>query len=132
MQYFMHAQGANRMVLNASCHCGAVQMEIARKPRSMTECNCSICRRYGARWAYFTRKTARILCAPDAISAYAWGDRTVEFFHCRTCGCLTHYEATVKSDDSRIAVNARMMSPADAADIKVRIFDGAETWKYLD
>jgi hypothetical protein len=44
---------------------------------------------------------------------------------------LTHYEATAKSADSRIAVNARMMSPADIAGVKVRTFDGADTWKYL-
>jgi hypothetical protein len=37
-------------MLYASCHCGAVLLEIARKPRQLTECNCSICRRYGGLW----------------------------------------------------------------------------------
>lgn len=37
-----------------------------------------------------------------------------------------------KSDDSRIAVNARMMSPEDIEGVKVRTFDGADTWKYID
>ena len=119
-------------MLFASCHCGAVQIEVARKPRSLTECTCSICRRYGAQWAYCSRKTAIVNCAPDAISAYIWGDKSLEFYHCNTCGCLTHYESTEKSDDSRIAVNARMMSSADIADVKVRTFDGAVTWKYFN
>jgi hypothetical protein len=44
---------------------------------------------------------------------------------------LTHYESTAKSADSRIAVNARMMSAADIVGLKVRTFDGADTWKYL-
>ena len=51
-------------MLHASCHCGAVQTEVSRKPQSLTECTCSICRRYGARWAYCTRKTTRISCSP--------------------------------------------------------------------
>jgi hypothetical protein len=56
----------------------------------------------------------------------------IEFYHCTTCGCLTHYEAVEKTSDSRIAVNARMMDPADLAGVRVRKLDGASTWKYLD
>ncbi len=119
-------------MLSASCHCGAVQIEVDNKPETLTECTCSICRRYGAQWAFYSRKTAIVTCAADAVSAYAWGDKSIEFYHCVTCGCLTHYESTKKTDDSRIAVNARMMSPADIADANVRTFDGADTWKYLN
>jgi hypothetical protein len=65
------------------------------------------------------------------LRAYRWGDQSLEFFHCAHCGCLTHYESVEKTENSRIAINARMMSPADTADIPVRTFDGADTWKYL-
>ena len=119
-------------MLKASCHCGAVQIEVARKPSSVTRCTCSICRRYGARWAYCTRKTASVACSADDVTAYRWGDESLEFFHCNRCGCLTHYESIDKDDGSRIAVNARMMAPADVADVPIRTFDGADTWKYLD
>lgn len=71
-------------------------------------------------------------CDPAAVSAYSWGDRSLQFFHCKRCGCLTHYESVEKLDTSRIAVNARMMEPSDIADVPVRTFDGAKTWKYLD
>ena len=88
--------------------------------------------RYGALWAYCTRQTARVLSAPEAETAYVWSDRIIEFYHCRTCGCVTRYEAVEKSADSRIAVNARMLRPRDIEGIRVRTFDGAATWKYLD
>ena len=42
-------------MIRASCHCGAVVMEADSQPRSVTACNCSICRRYAALWAYYTR-----------------------------------------------------------------------------
>jgi hypothetical protein len=45
---------------------------------------------------------------------------------------MTRYEDVEKLEDSRIAVNARMIAPVDIAGLRIRIFDGAETWKYLD
>jgi len=119
-------------MLHASCHCGAVTIEVFDKPASVTQCTCSICHRYGAQWAYCTRSTASVSCNPGDIVAYSWGDKSLEFYHCKHCGCLTHYESVEKLDNSRIAVNARMMSPGDIADVPVRTFDGAKTWKYLD
>ena len=121
-------------MLTASCHCGAVRLEIDRKPRQLTECNCSICRRYGARWAYYRRKSVRVLCcSPKALSAYSWGKNYLEFYHCQTCGCVVYHESTKKvGDETRIAVNARMMRPEDTASIRIRMLDGASTWKYLD
>jgi len=116
----------------ASCHCGAVQIDLLFEPDTVTECNCSICRRYGARWAYGTRANVSVRCSDDATRAYVWGDREIEFYHCTTCGCLTHYESVTKTDESRIAVNARTMAPEDTARIPVRTFDGADTWQYLD
>lgn len=119
-------------MLTASCHCGAVQIEVEHAPPSLTQCTCSICRRYGALWAYYTRKTAHISAAPGATTIYMWNDKVIEFHHCNTCGCMTHYEGIEKHDDERIAVNARMMAPTDIAGIKIHTFDGADTWQYLD
>ena len=117
--------------LAGSCHCAAVSIEVTRRPVVMRRCTCSICHRYGAIWAYCSAKTARVLCAPDALRAYSWNDALIAFHHCRTCGCLTHYTGT-RAADGRIAVNMRMMPPADIAGIRIRTFDGADTWKYLD
>lgn len=118
--------------LTGTCHCGAVKLEASCPPTSVTECNCSICRRYGAKWAYYTASTAHVVCEPEAVCSYSWGDHEIEFYHCRKCGCLTHYESVDKSADYRIAINARMMSPEDIEEIPVKRFDGADTWKYLD
>ena len=118
--------------LAGSCYCGAVRLEMSKRPGSVTECNCSICRRYGARWAYFTRSTASARWSDDAVRHYSWGDHEIEFCFCRHCGCLTHYESPVKTPDSRLAINARMMEPGDVEGIPVRYFDGADSWTYID
>lgn len=119
-------------MLTATCHCGAVRIEISRKPSVLRRCTCSICRRYGALWAYCTTKTARIVSAAGATRAYVWNDGVIEFHHCKHCGCITHYRGTPKASGDRVAVNARMLPPGDIAGIRVRTFDGADTWTYLE
>jgi hypothetical protein len=119
-------------MFKASCHCNAVQIEVAELPTKAIECNCSICRRYGALWSYYTRDQVKLLAAPDALSFYSWGDRTIEFWHCRHCGCLTHYESTDKQAQSRFALNSRMLPLDVMAALPIRHFDGADSWKYLD
>ena len=119
-------------MITASCHCGAVQIEVTEMPATLTQCTCSICRRYGALWAYRSSRTAKVLSAPDVENVYKWNDKFLEFYHCRTCGCITRYESVKKDENSRIAVNARMMTKDDIAGIPVRTFDGADTWKYID
>ena len=42
-------------MIEASCHCGAVRLEIDSPPDEVTDCHCSICRRYGALWACLER-----------------------------------------------------------------------------
>lgn len=107
-------------------------IEAAQKPDALTECNCSVCRRYGALWAYYTVGTAQVSATPGSLKAYVWGDRCIEFYHCTQCGCLTHYEAVDKTGDYRIAVNARMLAPDDVAGIEHKLFDGADTWQYIE
>ena len=38
-------------MLTATCHCGAVKIEVPRTARTLTARNCSLCVRYGALWA---------------------------------------------------------------------------------
>lgn len=119
----------------ASCHCGSITLELQRKPRRMTQCNCSVCRRYGALWAYFQRKSIRVLADNRALEAYSWGHQRFEFYRCATCGCVTHYERTNKRPDGSDmgAVNLRNIDdPGIVADIPIRLLDGASSWKVLD
>jgi len=119
-------------MLSASCHCGAIQLGFDEKPQTLTECTCSICHRLGAQWAYYSRAQVRITGSPAKRKAYLWGDKCIEFYHCKDCGCTTHYESVEKDDDSRVAINTRMMRPVDTFGIPVRKFDGADTWEFLD
>jgi hypothetical protein len=119
-------------VIVASCHCGRIQLEVARAPRTLTSCNCSVCRRYGALWAYYKAGAVRLRYRRRDVETYAWGDRMLRFVRCRTCGAVLHHERARKTRDSIVGVNARLFEPAAVAKARIRHLDGAQTWRYLD
>jgi hypothetical protein len=119
-------------MLRASCQCGAVVIEVARKPRDVTACNCTICRHYGTLWAYYTRKSARVVRGKRSLRIYTWRDHRIEFYHCTVCGCVTHHERAEKRPDSKVGLNARLLDPAILAATPIHVLDGAKTWQTLD
>ena len=119
-------------MIEASCHCGSVKIDIPRKPRTLTDCNCSICRRYGALWAYYQAADVRIRGTRAAMSSYLWGDRRIRFVRCRQCGCITHWVGARNSRTGRMGVNTRNVDPDVLKGVRVRRLDGARTWKFLD
>ena len=119
-------------MFETSCHCGNVSLRTSKPPSSLTECNCSICRRYAALWAYYPAAKVEIEIRETATSVYAWGDKTIDYHFCPQCACCTHYNTQLGSGKTRIAINARMAPPETIADIRMRKFDGARSWVYVD
>ena len=126
------ALAASSSVISATCHCGAIRIDIPSPPLAATNCNCSICRRLGALWAFYPIDAVHIECAPDATEDYSWAQRTRRFVRCRHCGCTTHVEPTQRTETSKIEVNVRLFDPQALGHFRVRPFDGADSWRYLD
>lgn len=122
-------------MLTATCHCGKVKLETPRRPRKLTQCNCSVCRRYGAIWGYFRRKAVRVSDEQGALVGYSWGRANLEFHHCGICGCVTHHSRVRRREDGTdtLAINLRNADdPNLVADLPVRMLDGADTWNVLE
>lgn len=111
-------------MIEASCHCGAISFAVEIAPDQVNDCNCSICRRYGTLWAYYRPAEVRFAAENGPTDIYQWGDQTLEFHRCRTCGCVTHWSA-VNPARERMGINARLMAPQVLAAISVRHGDGA-------
>jgi len=120
--------------LTATCHCGAVRIHVLRAPRTVTSCNCSICRRYGALWAYYKPASVRIEAPPGGLSSYSWRRKIRAYFRCNACGCVTHYVHRKKRPADPVGVNATNFEPATLVGVRIRKLDGATTWtwKYLE
>lgn len=112
----------------ATCHCGAVRIDVPSVPDRLTSCNCSICRRLGSLMAYYGMDEVRIEGETDT---YVWGDRMIAFHRCKVCGCHTHWWP-LQPTRNRMGVNARLLPPEDLAGSRIRRLDGADTWEYLD
>jgi hypothetical protein len=115
-------------MIQASCHCGAVTIEVPRAPTELTSCNCSLCRRLGGLWCYFPPAEVRVA---GATATYVWGDKSLATHRCTVCGCITHWSPLDPKLD-RMGVNARLMDPAIVAAARIRRIDGADTWQFLD
>src|SRR4051812_379069 len=109
-------------MLTATCHCGAVRVAVPHRPESLTDCNCSICRRYAVLWAYYRGDSVRIDAPSGATDEYIWGDKSQRFVRCGTCGCIVYWQ---KLDGSRVGVNARMFDPTELGCVPIEAFDGA-------
>ena len=116
----------------ATCHCGAIQVRVRQLPRTVTSCNCSICRRYGALWAYYRPSSITVRAPKGGLSKYSWNRRIRNYYRCKRCGCVTHYTYREKRRADTVGVNAANFDPAALVGVRIRHLDGAATWKFLD
>jgi hypothetical protein len=98
----------------------------------VTRCNCSICRRYGALWAYYRASSVKVRSPRGGLAKYSWRRRIRDYYRCSNCGCVTHYAYRRKRRDHIVGVNAANFDPAALVGVRIRHLDGASTWKMLD
>lgn len=118
--------------LEGSCHCGAVRLRLPHLPEQATRCNCSLCRRLNGLWAYYPLGTVQIEGHPEHTTDYIWGDKTLRNIRCIHCGCVTHWEPLAPEPGARHGVNLNYFDPQVASGVRVRRFDGADSWTFLD
>lgn len=112
-------------MIEASCHCGDVRIEVPSAPAWVTECCCSICRRIGGLWAYYSPREVRVITTSGSTASYIWGDKMIERHWCTVCGCTTHWLA-IDSTYDRMGVNARLMDPDVVAAAKYEKITGPD------
>lgn len=115
-------------MIEASCHCGAVKIAVPHAPETVTDCNCSLCRRVCGLWSYYPPCEVTVSGATDT---YMWGDRMLTNHRCRVCGIATHWTPVDPAGD-RMGVNARLMPPEIVDAARIRRVDGANDWAELD
>jgi len=118
-------------MLSATCHCGLVTVEIPQRPRTLTNCNCSICRRYGTLCCYYRFADINVHAKRNATASYAWGDKWLRFVRCANCGCIVNWQRLSEPEKGRAGVNARLFEPELLGTPRIRRLDGARTWRHL-
>ncbi|MBW0150349.1 MAG: GFA family protein [Phenylobacterium sp.] len=121
-------------MLTGSCHCGQSQWTLEGDPGPVTACNCTLCRRYGALWAYDYEGERIALSGPT--SSYRRGgkaDPALEILFCPACACVLAWRGLRPRSDGRrrMAVNLRLAPPDEVAHLPIRHFDGLGAFEDL-
>ena len=121
-------------ILTGTCHCGAIHWELEGDPGPATACNCTLCRRYGALWAYdYEGERIRIFGPSAAYARAGKADPSLEIRFCPRCGCVLCWRGLRLGPDGRrrIAVNLRLAEPQAVAELPIDHFDGLDTFDDL-
>ncbi|HEX9397794.1 MAG TPA: GFA family protein [Burkholderiales bacterium] len=100
--------------------------ELQARLHTVTECNCSLCRRVGALWHGAAQSNLRILTGEAELSLYQFNTMTAKHYFCRHCG--VHPFSRPRLDPDSWAVNVRCVAEVDLSTLQVRQFDG-QNWE---
>jgi len=120
--------------MRGACHCGGASWELEGDPGPITACNCTLCRRYGALWAY-DYENARIRLAGETGSYTRPGkaDPALEILFCPVCAGVVAWRGLRLEEDGRrrLAVNVRLALPEEVGHLPIDHFDGLDTFDDL-
>ncbi|MEO8038780.1 MAG: GFA family protein [Betaproteobacteria bacterium] len=115
------------MIHTASCHCGAVVVEVEAPPDiEVLECNCSMCARVGFLHLIVARDRFRLARGADMLTNYTFNTGVARHTFCKVCGVKPFY--VPRSNPDGFSVNARCLDRSTVRSMKVLPFDG-QNWE---
>ena len=118
-------------MLKLSCLCGRVRITVEERPEFVNECNCTLCGKSGAHWAYFDPSQVSVEGATQGYVREDKADPTAQLRFCGDCGVTTHFVLTpgaqARFGNTMMGVNMRLTDERDLAGIELRYPDG-QSW----
>lgn len=115
------------MIHTASCHCGAVVVEVDAPPDiEAYSCNCSMCDRTGFLHLIVPKERFRLVRGADMLTTYTFNTGVAKHSFCRVCGVKPFY--VPRSNPDGFSVNVRCLDQATVRSLKVLPFDG-KNWE---
>jgi len=93
---------------------------------SVTECNCSMCKRKGALYQKVDVDQLRIFSGEDALTAYQFNTNIATHYFCRYCGIHPFHRPRLEPE--RWTINVLCLDDVDLSALEVRLFDG-QNWE---
>lgn len=120
-------------MLTGTCHCQRAAWTFDGMPESVTACNCTLCRRYGALWIYDYEGERIKVSGPTSTYTRDRQDPALEIHFCPRCGCILCWRGLRLEPDGRrrTAVNLRLTDPALVSHLPIDHFDGLDTFDDL-
>jgi hypothetical protein len=116
-------------MLEITCQCGDVRISVAALPPFVHDCNCTLCRKTGALWAYHHPSEVTVSGTTTSYQRRDKPEPGVSVHFCPTCGATTHFALTPAAiavhGNVQLGVNLRLADEAALAGVEVRYPDGA-------
>lgn len=106
------------------CHCGRVRFEATTDLAMIGQCNCSICAKRGALWAFVKTPQFKLLQGKDALTDYQFAKKKIHHLFCESCGIGSFSQGLAPNGEETYAVNVRCLDEVDASAMKITPFDG--------
>jgi hypothetical protein len=107
-----------------SCHCGAVAFAVALDLEQALECNCSICTKLGAVWAFAPKAKMTLKSGAADLGDYQFGKKRLHHRTCRHCGIEVFAEGVAPDGTPTVGVNLRCLDDVDVKKLQPRLHDG--------
>jgi len=120
------------LAIEGTCLCKAVRVGAVRVPAQVTQCNCSVCRRYGTLWAYYKRTEVVVEAARGILVTWRAKRGGLRFLRCKGCGCVACWDAPSRGSDRRLGMNTRLFDHVAMADVPIAVLDGDKSWRVTD
>ena len=114
-------------MLRAACHCTGLRFEIPTTPAWVLDCNCTLCRRYGALWAYYEPGEIQFVQGVESTQFYTLLDHDLALYRCDQCGCITHFTVQKEGPLAIRGINVRMAPTLDPDSLEIRHKDNGHT-----
>ena len=109
---------------SGSCHCGAVAYTVEVDVDQAMSCNCSICSRLGAVWAFTPKAKFALEKGVDAQGDYLFNKKKLHHRFCTTCGIESYAEGTGPDGSPMVGINLRCVEGVDVGGLSPRAWDG--------
>jgi hypothetical protein len=107
------------------CHCGDVRFEVLAPANiEVSDCNCSICSKYGYLHLIVPKERFTLLSDVAALSSYTFNTGVAKHLFCRTCGVKSFY--IPRSHPDGVSVNARCIDAGSIESMCIKPFNGRD------
>lgn len=109
---------------SGGCHCGDVRYETTVDLGSVMSCNCSICQKIGALWAFVKPDQFALRSGEDCLTDYQFSRKTIHHLFCKECGVESFVRGQMPDGSDVVGVNVRCLDGVDIATLDPKPFDG--------
>lgn len=109
---------------SGGCHCGAVAFDVELDVSGALKCNCSICTKLGAVWAFAPRAKFKLKSGDRALGDYQFGKKHLHHRYCTSCGVESYADGSMPDGTPSVGINLRCIEGVDVDRLTPRLWDG--------